>query len=196
MLDRRLPVVCLVRFLSEAEVCPNFISVAGLFEMVAKYLPPSSNNHREVIFYSPETAANYCKEYLASSSIKLIEGDIGLNFCEFQLVMLRIAFELSKESHQKGDCIQMVRKLLQDMIGLRGSPETVFPDSKRKTKFLNRLQSFAKTEHDKKSKHSKKKVANLIEDDMDLLEEDEAQEVRDESGVLKNIGNVKIMFDL
>jgi hypothetical protein len=57
--------------------------------MVAKYIPPSSNNHREVIFYSAETAANYGKEYMTTNHIKIIEGDIGLSFYEFQLVMMK-----------------------------------------------------------------------------------------------------------
>jgi hypothetical protein len=90
--------------------------------MIAKYIPPSSNNHREVIFYSAETAANYAKEYMTTNHIKIIEGDLGLSFYEFQLVMLRICFEISKDSQQKTDVCIMICKLLQDIIGLRASP--------------------------------------------------------------------------
>jgi hypothetical protein len=90
--------------------------------MVAKYIPPSSNNHREVIFYSAETAANYGKEYMTTNHIKIIEGDIGLSFYEFQLVMMKISFEMSKDSQQKNDLCMMIRKLFQDMIGMRASP--------------------------------------------------------------------------
>lgn len=196
MLDRRLPIVCLLRFLSEAEVCPNLLSVPALFEMIAKYLPPSNNNHREVIFYSAETAANYAKEYMNSNLIKLVEGDIGLSFYEFQLVMLRIAFELSKENHQKADCCQMIRKLLQDLIGLRASTEVSLFDSKRKTKFMIRLQNFSKVEHDKKAKQTKKKIPAPPEEDMGILDEDEIPPMKDQAGNPTALTNIKICFDL
>jgi hypothetical protein len=110
--------------------------------LIAKYLPPSSNNHREVIFYSVETASSYTKESLTSNLIRLVDGDIGMNFHEFQLVMLRLCFEVSKENQQKPDFIQMIKKLLSELIGIRTAPETNFPDIKKKTKFYQKFVSF------------------------------------------------------
>lgn len=46
LLNRKLPIICCLRFLADCEVCPNILSFNGFFEIVSKLLPASNSNHK------------------------------------------------------------------------------------------------------------------------------------------------------
>jgi hypothetical protein len=50
------------------------------------------------MFYYSETFNNYMREHIFSDEIKLLEGDIGLSFFEFQIMFVRLATEYCKEN--------------------------------------------------------------------------------------------------
>jgi hypothetical protein len=63
-------------------------------EIIVKLKPPqlpNSSSSKEVMFYTTETITNYSRDHINLSQIKLIEGDVGLNFFEFQLCFIKIA---------------------------------------------------------------------------------------------------------
>ena len=64
--------------------------------MVSKLIPPLNSNHRQVIFYSPDTITTYVRDSINLKCIKVVEGDIGLTFLEFQMVMGRVAVEFAR----------------------------------------------------------------------------------------------------
>lgn len=61
-------------------------------------VPPLNSNHKEVMFYYSETFNNYMREHVFGKEIKLLDGDVGLTFLEFQMVICRVATEVSKEN--------------------------------------------------------------------------------------------------
>ena len=57
VLEKKLPVICLLRLLHEAEIVPNCLSPGHFMELLAKLKPPalpnSSNaSSKEVMFYT------------------------------------------------------------------------------------------------------------------------------------------------
>ena len=83
--------MCLLRILNEAGICSNLMSQIQLLEILTKMIPPMNSNHKEIMFYYSETFNSYMREHIASQEIKLLDGDIGLTFLEFQMVMVRVA---------------------------------------------------------------------------------------------------------
>ena len=63
-------------------------------------IPPLNSNHKEVMFYYSENFNNYMREHIFNEEIKLLEGDIGLSFLEFSMVLVRIATEVWKDAKQ------------------------------------------------------------------------------------------------
>ena len=53
------------------------------------------------MFYYSETFNSYMREHIFSEEIKLLEGDIGLTFLEFTMVMARVATEVVKDGKQE-----------------------------------------------------------------------------------------------
>ena len=83
--------MCLLRILNEAGICSNLMSQIQLLEILTKMIPPMNSNHKEIMFYYSETFNSYMREHITSQEIKLLDGDIGLTFLEFQMVMVRVA---------------------------------------------------------------------------------------------------------
>lgn len=61
------------------------------------------------MFYTSETMSSYIRDCVYLPQIKLLEGDVGLTFFEFQVMFVKIATEFSKDS--KGDLASSIRKL-------------------------------------------------------------------------------------
>ena len=79
-----------MRFLRDADIVPHTLSIEQFEEIMMKMVPPSNNKEHE--FYSKGQVVHlYEKE---ESLSKRIEGDPGIGFHEFQLLIARIAFEL------------------------------------------------------------------------------------------------------
>ena len=72
------------------------ISQLQFLELVSKMIPPLNSNHKEVMFYYSETFNSYMREHIFSDEIKILEGDIGVTFLEFQLLIIRISTEYCK----------------------------------------------------------------------------------------------------
>lgn len=64
-------------------------------------IPSLNTNHKEGMFYYSETFNSYMREHIFSEEIKLLEGDIGLTFLEFTMVMARVATEVVKDGKQE-----------------------------------------------------------------------------------------------
>jgi len=55
ILEKKLPIICFLRFLNEAEVVPQFVQPAQFLELVSKLKPPtlpSSGSSKEAMFYT------------------------------------------------------------------------------------------------------------------------------------------------
>jgi len=53
------------------------------------------------MFYTSETMSSYIRDYVYQPQIKLMEGDVGLTFFEFQVLFVKLSIEFSKDN--KGD---------------------------------------------------------------------------------------------
>lgn len=53
------------------------------------------------MFYYSETFNSYMREHIFNDEIKLLEGDIGLTFLEFSMIVARIATEVWKDGKQE-----------------------------------------------------------------------------------------------
>ncbi len=104
ILDKKLPIICCLRFLYETELIPHFLSAVQFMEIVSKLKPPImpiSNSSKEAMFYTSETITTYLRDHISSPQIKLLEGDVGFTFFEFQIFLIKVATEFSKDSkHQ------------------------------------------------------------------------------------------------
>ncbi len=60
-------------------------------------VPPLNTNHKEVMFYYSETITNYMRDYISLPNIRILEGDIGLNFLEFQILFAKLATDFCKD---------------------------------------------------------------------------------------------------
>jgi hypothetical protein len=70
-------------------------------EIVSKLKPPImpiSNSSKEAMFYTSETITTYLRDHISSPQIKLLEGDVGFTFFEFQIFLIKVATEFSKDS--------------------------------------------------------------------------------------------------
>ena len=72
ILEKKLPIVCILRFLNEAEIVPQCISPNIFFETCSKTIPPLNTNHKEVMFYYSETINNYMRDYISQPNIRLL----------------------------------------------------------------------------------------------------------------------------
>jgi len=83
VLEKKLPLVCCLRFLNEAELVPQCISPNNFIDTVIKMRPPilpNSGNNKEAMFYTSETINSYLRDHAYQPQIKLLEGDAGLTF--------------------------------------------------------------------------------------------------------------------
>ena len=64
-------------------------------------VPSLNTNHKEGMFYYSETFNSYMRDHVFNDEIKLLEGDIGLTFLEFIMVLARIATEIAKDGKQE-----------------------------------------------------------------------------------------------
>ena len=84
----------------ETEVIPHYISPAQFLEIVSKMKPPAlpnSGSSKEAMFYTSETMASYVRDYIHMPTIRLLDGDLGLNFFEMQVFFVKLAVEFSKD---------------------------------------------------------------------------------------------------
>jgi len=82
-------------------------------EIVGKFKPPllpSSSSSKEAMFYTSETIATYLRDHISSTQIKLLEGDVGFTFFEFQIFFIKIATEFSKDS--KHEYVSNIKKFV------------------------------------------------------------------------------------
>ena len=49
------------------------------------------------MFYYSETITNYMRDYVALPHIRILEGDVGLNFLEFQILFAKLATDFCKD---------------------------------------------------------------------------------------------------
>jgi hypothetical protein len=73
------------------------------------------------------------REHIFSEEIKLLEGDIGLTFLEFTMVMARVATEIVKDGKQE------ITKAIDKMMGMVGATEIL--KHKKEIMKMNKLQS-------------------------------------------------------
>lgn len=106
--------------LYEAELIPQLITPAQFFEITSKIKPltltANTNNalNKEVMFYTLDTISAYMRDHANSPEhIKTIEGDIGLTFLEFSILIIRIATEYCKEN--KNDFPVYLSKFLNNL---------------------------------------------------------------------------------
>jgi hypothetical protein len=64
LLEKKLPMTCVLRMLFEAELCPQYITPMLYLEIISKMIPPLNTNHKEVMFYYSETFNNYMREHI------------------------------------------------------------------------------------------------------------------------------------
>ena len=48
------------------------------------------------MFYYPETITNYVRDSVGLKCMKVLDGDIGLSFFDFEMILARIAIEFGK----------------------------------------------------------------------------------------------------
>jgi hypothetical protein len=75
ILEKKLPIMCLFRFLFEAEVIPQLVSPFQFLELVSKLKPPmlpNSGNSKEAMFYTNETMAAYLRDHVHQPKIKTV----------------------------------------------------------------------------------------------------------------------------
>ena len=125
-LEKKLPIICMFRMLYEAEIIPHYITPSHFLECASKLLPPlshiSGTNQKEALFYSPEAIINYSKEAVNQKKIKLLDGDIGLTFFDFSVLLTRLSFDISKD---KSDAAKSLLNLfsiikLKETIACKG----------------------------------------------------------------------------
>ena len=174
-LEKKLPIICCLRFLFEAEVIPHLISPSQFLELVSKLKPlaiSSSAASKEAMFYTSDTMTVYLRDYATLPQIKLLEGDGGLTFFEFQIFFIKLASEFCKDS--KGEFPANIRKL-QGYLKLKMAFDQVCP---RKTKFMQTVKQYLKKTFGKaekivvKKRESKKNIQDLYDlKDSELKEE-------------------------
>jgi hypothetical protein len=112
-LEKKLPIICCLRFLYETDVVPHFLSPVQFMEIVGKLKPlilSNSSSSKEAIFYTSETVAAYLRDHIISPQIKLLEGDAGFTFFEFQIFLIKVATEFSKDS--KHEYVNNIKKFV------------------------------------------------------------------------------------
>lgn len=80
--------------------------------------------------------SNYLRDYASLPQIKLIEGDGGLTFLEFQIFLIRLAAEYCKDA--KGDFAGNIRKLEGYMKLKMAFDESSF----KSTKFMETVKRY------------------------------------------------------
>ena len=161
VLEKKLPIICLLRMLNEAEVIPNCLTPGNFLELLVKLRPPTMPNStnassKEVMFYSAETMSIYIRDYAHLPTIRLSEGDSGVTFLEFQLLMARIANELNKDT--KSDTVVNLRKLFKTMKLKEAFDSSVLVSNRMAESVRKHLQST--TVHQEKAKKMKNKSEN------------------------------------
>ena len=82
-------------------------------EIIGKLKPPmmpNSNSSKEAMFYTSETMTSYLRDNISSPQIKLLEGDVGFTFFEFQIFLIKVATEFSKDS--KHEYVNNIKKFV------------------------------------------------------------------------------------
>lgn len=99
-LEKKLPIIAVFRFLWDCQVCPLYITPTHFFELTCKIIPPHSilvgSGQKQGLFYSPENIISYSKESVSQKKMKLLDGDIGLSFFEFQMLLVRLSMDITK----------------------------------------------------------------------------------------------------
>ena len=94
ILEKKLPIICCLKFFNECEFIPQCISPNFFIETIVKMKPPilpNSGSSKEAMFYTSETMNLFLREYSYQPQIKLLEGDGGLTFFEFQVLFIKLA---------------------------------------------------------------------------------------------------------
>ena len=166
-----------MRFFFEAEVIPQCISPSAFLELIVKMKPPiiaSSGSSKEAMFYTAETMSSYIRDFVYLPQIKLLEGDVGLTFFEFQVLFVKLATEFSKDS--KSDLASNIRKLATS-IKLKAAFEE---NATKKNKFMETARNYLRKNTNAKSekivvrkRDSRRKIEDLY-DSKDVEMEEEA----------------------
>jgi hypothetical protein len=80
-------------------------------------IPSLNTSHKEGMFYYSDTFNSYIRDHVFNDEIKLLEGDIGLTFLEFTMILARIATEIVKDGKQE------ITKALDKMMLQIGATE-------------------------------------------------------------------------
>lgn len=94
-LDKKLPIIAVYRFLWDSEICPLYLTASNYIEIASKLIPPHSllnpAGQKESLFYSPDNIMNYSKDAIFQKKMKLLDGDMGVSFLEFQMLLARLS---------------------------------------------------------------------------------------------------------
>lgn len=141
ILEKKIPITCLFRFLFETEVIPQLISPSQFLELLNKLKPPmlpNSGSSKEAMFYTTETMNIYLRDYVNQPKIKLLEGDLGMTFLEIQVFLMKLASEISKDT--KGEVASNIRKL-EAYLKLKVAFDESIP---RSTRFMETVKQYLK----------------------------------------------------
>lgn len=147
-MEKKLPIICALRFYFEAEVIPQCISPSTFLELIVKMKPPiihSSGSSKEAMFYTAETMSSYIRDYVYQPQIKLMEGDVGLTFFEFQVLFVKLSTEFAKDS--KSDLPSNIRKMATS-IKLKAAFEE---NASKKNKFMETVRNYLRKSMNAKS---------------------------------------------
>jgi len=81
---------------------------------------------------------SYLRDHISLPQIKLLEGDIGFTFLEFQIFFIKVATEFSKDS--KHEYVSNIKKLTS-YIKLKEAFDDNHP---RRNKFMELVKIFSK----------------------------------------------------
>lgn len=161
VLEKKIPITCLFRFLFETEVMPQLISPSQFLEFIIKLKPPTlpnSGSSKEAMFYTNETMNIYLRDYVNQPTIKLLEGDSGMTFLEVQIFLMKLASELCKDT--KSEVASNIKKL-EICLKLKVAFDETVP---RSTKFMETVKQYLKKSGGKvekivvKKRESRKKI--------------------------------------
>ena len=135
--------------MNEAELIPQCISPNHFIDTVVKMRPPilpNSGNNKEAMFYTSETVNSYLRDYAYQPQIKLLEGDAGLTFFEFQILFMKLAIEYARDP--KNEITSNITKLTSCLKLKEAFEET----TSKKTRFMEAVSQYIKKNSNKAEK--------------------------------------------
>ena len=132
--NKKMLTAGLVMFLKESEICPNLISIEHVEEILKLVVPPV--NQKEQHFYYKKLLVELYNDDLPKRSKPMLDpSDPGITFFEFEMLVMRVAWEsFPKELEKKG--VDTVFKRFFDKVGLRSQPDTEIVPNKAMLLYL------------------------------------------------------------